>query len=209
MKIRCSSLGKIMTNARKKGEVLSQTAKSYIRDIAKQDFYNYESQLDNKYLDKGNQCEQDSIDLYNAVFFTGHEKNSERITNDFLTGECDINGLETIIDIKTSWSLETFPALPDDAQDKMYEWQVRGYMMLYNKMNAEVAFCMVSTPNELLKDWDNHSIHSVDHIEPSHRITINKYERDFELDSQIEEKCIEAIRYYTEYINLLNQKNEH
>ena len=208
MKIRCSSLGKIMTNPRKKGEVLSQTAKSYIRDIAKQDFFGYVSELDNKYLDKGNQCEQDSIDLFNAVFFTDYKKNTERISNDFLTGECDIDTGESIIGIKTSWSLETFPATEDEAQDKNYEWQVRGYMMLYNRMNASVSFCMVSTPNELLKDWDNHSVHFVSHIEPEHRVTVVNYERDFELEKQIEEKCTEAIRYYTEYINELNKKNK-
>lgn len=207
MKIRCSSLGKIMTSSRKKGEVLSQTAKSYIRDIAKQDFYGYNSELDNKYLDKGNQCEQDSIDLYNAVHLTDHEKNTERISNEFLTGECDIDTGESIIDIKTSWSLETFPATTDEAHDKSYEWQVRGYMMLYNRMSASVSFCMVSTPNELLKDWDNHSIHKVDHIDPHFRITVCEYERDFEIEKDIEEKCEFALQYYYDYIAELNNKN--
>lgn len=208
MKIRCSSLGKIMTSPRKKGEVLSQTAKSYIREIAKQDFYGYSSELSNKYLDKGIQVEDESIELFNAVFLRDFTKNTERVENDFLTGECDMIDETDIVDIKSSWSLETFPALEQDAQDKNYEWQVRGYMMLYNRMFASVSFCMVSTPNELLNDWDNHSIHKVDHIDPAHRVTVVSYERDFELEKQIEEKCTKAIEYYYEYINLLNNKNE-
>jgi len=33
MKVRCSQIGKIMTNPRKSGEVLSQTAKTYVQDL--------------------------------------------------------------------------------------------------------------------------------------------------------------------------------
>ena len=34
MKIRCSSLGKIMTSPKSKGEVLSQTTKTYLKELA-------------------------------------------------------------------------------------------------------------------------------------------------------------------------------
>lgn len=208
MKIRCSALGKIMTRPRSKSEFLSQTAKSYIRDIAKQDFYGYETELKNKYLDKGIQVENDSIQLYNSVFFTDHIKNTERITNDFLTGEADIVGDDIIIDIKSSFSLETFPALPEDADVKDYQHQVRGYMMLYNKQSAQVAFCMSSTPDELLNEWDNWDIHKVEHIAPEHRVTIVSFERSKEWEQECEERCKASIEYYTEYINLLNNKNK-
>ena len=53
MKFRASSLGKLMTSSRTKGEALSQTAKSYIIEQAKQDFYDYKLELTNKYLMKG------------------------------------------------------------------------------------------------------------------------------------------------------------
>jgi len=45
MKIRCSQLGKIMTNPTKAeanaGEILSKGAKTYLRQIAKERFYQY------------------------------------------------------------------------------------------------------------------------------------------------------------------------
>jgi hypothetical protein len=207
---RCSSLGKLMTNPRTKGEVLSETAKSYIRQIAKEDFYGYNSELNNKYLSKGTNQEKDSIDLLNIVRFgvpfDGYTKNTERITTDLLTGECDIITDETIIDIKTSWSLDTFPATVSEAHDKDYEWQVRGYMMLYGRPKAEVVFCMVSTDPELLTPWDNLSIHEVNHINPQFRVTAVKYERDEEIEAGMIEKLKAAQEYYVSYVNELNEK---
>jgi hypothetical protein len=123
-----------------------------------------------------------------------------------LTGECDIITDDTIIDIKTSWSLETFPATPSEAHDKDYEWQVRGYMMLYDRPKAEVVFCMVSTDKDLLTPWDNLSIHEVDHIEPRFRITAVCYERDEEIEATMIEKLEAATTYYIGYVNELNEK---
>ena len=206
MIFRCSSLGKIMTSPRTKGEVLSETAKTYIRSIAKEDFYGYTSTLDNKYLSKGINQELESIELLNAVRFEDYQKNTERITTDLLTGECDIITDDSIIDIKTSWSLETFPATEDEAHDKDYEWQLRGYMMLYNRPYSELVFCMVSTDPELLNAWDNKTIHEVDHIEPRFRVTVVQYDRDESIEAQMIEKLKAAQEYYVEYVNQLNQK---
>jgi len=214
MKIRCSQLGKIMTNPTKKemdqGEVLSKGAKTYLRQIAKERFFEYISEIDSKYIDKGNACEQECIDLYNSVHFTDYKKNTERKSNDFLTGEADIVSDEMVLDAKTSWSLETFPATPEEAESKsnasLYEWQGRGYMMLYNRPKFELFYGMVSTPIEQLKDWDNHSIHLVDHIAPEHRITKVVYERDESIEEQIESKCIGAIEYIKEVINQIQNK---
>jgi hypothetical protein len=195
-----------MTSPRTKGEVLSETAKTYIRSIAKEDFYGYTSTLDNKYLSKGINQELESIELLNAVRFEDYQKNTERITTDLLTGECDIITDDTIIDIKTSWSLETFPATTDEAHDKDYEWQLRGYMMLYNRPYSELVFCMVSTDPDLLNAWDNKTIHEVDHIEPRFRVTVVQYDRDEAIESQLIEKLKAAQEYYVEYVNQLNQK---
>jgi hypothetical protein len=194
-----------MTVSRSKSEVLSETAKSYIKQIAKEDFYGYYSELDNKYINKGKQCEQDSINLLNLVNFTSYTKNEIRINTDILTGEADIVAENEIIDIKTSWSLDTFPALPDDINAKDYEMQLRGYMMLYNKQKASVVYCMVDTPEDL-RGWENEQLHNVSHIAPEKRITSISFERDLEIEKLITEKCTEAIKFYSEYINQLNNK---
>lgn len=205
MLIRCSALPKIMTAPRTKSEVLSETAKSYLKQIAKEDFYGYSTELSNKYLTKGIEMEADAIEMLNKVLFTSYEKNTQRVNTDFLTGEADIVANDEIIDIKCSWSLDTFPALPSDINIKDYEMQLRGYMMLYNKPKATVTYCMVTTPEGLCM-YENPALHNVDHIEMEKRVTSITIERDLEIEKDIEAKCLAAIEYYTEYINQLNNK---
>lgn len=206
MKWRASQIGKLMTTSRSKTDVLSQTAKSYIEQLAKEDFFGYTSPLVNRYLDKGINQELESINLLNSVRFENYEKNDQRIENEFITGECDIITNESIIDIKTSWSLDTFPELPEDIDSNQYEWQGRAYMMLFNRFEFELVFCMVSTWDEFLTQYDDKALHKVDHIDPRKRITSITFERDPELENQMIERCQLATEYYIERINKLNAK---
>ena len=204
MKWRASQIGKLMTTSRSKTDVLSQTAKSYIEQLAKEDFFGYTSPLLNRYLDKGINQELESINLLNSIRFENYEKNTLRLENDFITGECDIITTESIIDIKTTWSLETFPALEEDADS--YEWQVRGYMYLFNKPKALVVFCMIDTDDDLLSDWDNREIHKVSHIDPVKRITVVEYHREDALDELMEQRLRDASEFYSQYMQQLNNK---
>jgi len=206
MKWHPSSIGKIMTNTRSKSEILSETAKSYIKSVAKQDFFGYNVDLNNKYVIKGQEQEQDSINLLNAVRMTSYVKNDKRLINDIMTGECDILLDDHIIDIKTSWSLETFPALAGDGMNNDYEWQLRAYMYLYDRPTSELIYCMVTTNDDLLSQWDNLSLHRVDHIDPDKRITVIPFERDQDLESQMIEKLDAASELYVNYVNQLNNK---
>lgn len=206
MKWRASQIGKLMTTSRSKTDALSQTAKSYINQIAKENFYGYSTELSSKYLDKGTNQELESINLLNAVRFTDHKKNTLRLENDFITGECDIITNDSVIDIKTPWSLDTFPELPEDIDAKEYEWQGRAYMMLYNRFEFELVYCLVSTWDEFLSEWDNKMIHKVDHIEPHLRITSVMFERDLEIEAQMIERCQLATEYYIDRMNKLNNK---
>ena len=207
MKFRASQLGKLMTSSRTKGEALGQTAKSYIIEKAKEDFYDYKVELTNKYLMKGIHQEQDSIDLLNAVRFESYKKNEKREENEWLTGSCDIITDELIIDVKTSWSLETFPATNYELKDlSLYEWQGRAYMWLYDMPTFELSYVMVSTADDLLSDYDSYAIHKVDHIDPAKRITSITFERDKELEIQMAVRLIEATQFYKEVINQLENK---
>jgi len=206
MKWRPSQLGKLMTNSRSKSEVLSETAKAEIRKIAKQDFYGYSSELRTKPMIKGTDWEQDGIDLLNEVRFTKYTKNTLRLENELMTGCCDILLDDLIIDIKSSWSLETFPATPDEGDNSDYEWQGRAYMWLYDRPSFELIYTMYDTPNDLLTDWDNLSIHKVSHIDPAKRITVIRYERDQQYEELIKERLIHCSEYYSQYVNILNNK---
>lgn len=203
--IRASALGSIMTDGKGKDE-LSVGAKTYVGKLAKEFIYGYDERISNKYMDKGIRCEDDSINLYNAVKLSSYIKNTERRVNDWITGEADIVATHKIIDIKTSWSLATFPALAEQGEDKGYEWQLRAYMMLWDKPFAEIAYCLISTPEDLI-GWDAPSLHQVDHIERELRLTVVPYERDLVLEEKIKTK-VEAARVYFEQV-IREVSNQH
>lgn len=186
--------------------VLSAGAITYCKDLAKQFIYGYRPEIQTKAMQKGIICEDEAIQLYNDVFFTNHVKNTEHRENDWLTGECDINA-NIVKDIKTAWSLETFPALKEDCHDICYEWQGRAYMMLYDKPEFELAFCMVSTPSDLI-GYEDEGIHIVDHIDPSLRVTTIKYQRDFDLEDLIKVKCEAASKLVNELIERITEDHK-
>ncbi len=186
---------------------LSEGAKNYVMGLVDQIIYDYKyKQIDTPATIKGTTCEGFSIDLYNDVNFTRYEKNEERIKGQYLQGECDINAPDRIIDIKSSWSTETFPKLPDQIKVGGYEWQGRGYMKLYNKPKFELAFCLVSTPEQLIEWEENTTMHEVDHIPPHLRVTSLFFNRCEEKERLIEYKvkeCRKFAGYY--YKQLLNK----
>ena len=196
MRLRCSSLDSIMTNGRSKTG-LSATAQGVITDMVNSELYNTPLFISNKYLSKGIECEDDSIELFNNVFFKSLVKNEERITNDFITGECDLIDGDTVIDIKTSWNLKTFAKQRSDTT--CYEWQLRGYMWLYDKDKACTAHCLVDTPKDLCKYEPD--AHEFGHIAAADRVIIgNVIYRDTELEQQIIDKYELCLAYRNELI---------
>ena len=196
---RSHSLAEIMTDPKAKGEVLSQGAKTAVRKIAKQIVFGLPSdafKIESKYLTKGLQCENSAIALLNTVRGSSYAKNTERRENEWISGEPDIVAHDHGVDIKCSWSVDTFPLTAEEGEDKTYEWQCRAYMMLFDLPRWEIAYCLVDTPDNLFgyEDW---RLHKVSHISSVKRITTVLYERDMALEEKIKTKC-EAARTYLE-----------
>lgn len=214
MKFKASQIGKLMTLPKSKSEKLSEGAKTEILALAKQYYFGYKTDLNDRKVKKGLLQEQDSIDLVNVVRIEDYQKNHIRLDNDYLSGCCDIITDNSIIDVKTSWDLESFPATIKEAEKKsnakLYEWQGRAYMMLYDKPKFELIYCMVDTdPDhelELLNPWDDLSTHRVAHIEPRKRITVLTYERDAEIEEFMQSHLAECHKYYLECIEELTNK---
>lgn len=179
---------------------LSAGAKTYLKEFASEFLFGYHKVVETRVLDKGIQCEQQVIDLYNAVHFTRHVKNTERLMDEYLTGEPDIiaPGKRTI-DTKTCWDVSTFPLLSEDCHDTAYEWQGRGYMRLANVPEHQVAFGLVDTPDALIPAWEQAELHQVSHHAPNKRITTITYQRDQALEDLIVTKC-KAGRAYLERV---------
>lgn len=193
-KFRASSIAEIMTEPKSKTEVLSAGAKTAIEKLAKQFVYGYDEHIRSRPMDKGIQVEDASIELVNSVFFANYKKNTERRSNEWITGECDIFTGDKVIDVKSSWSLSTFPATQGAGENKTYEWQGRAYMWLWDVESFEVCYCLVNTPDELI-GYEDTSIHYVDHIAEEMRVTRLVYQRDRELEKSMQTK-VEAARQY-------------
>jgi len=202
IRIRCSALGQIMANhtaaAAKAGEVLSVGAKTYIRRLVREDIFGVQEFVSTRPMEKGTRCEGEGILLYNTVFGTSHVKNTERKTDDYLTGECDIAG-EQIIDIKLPWSVASFPICELDAKDTGYEWQGRGYMLLWGAQSFRVAYCLVDTPDDLI-GYERPELHKVSHIDDRFRVTVWDIKRDVENDALIVVKVKAAREYYAQVL---------
>ena len=207
-KFRASALSEIMTDPKGKDEVLSVGAKTAVMKLAKELVYGYDEQISSKYMEKGILVEDQAIALYNEVFFTNHQKNIARMSNMWITGECDIFTPEKIIDIKSSWSLSTFPVTSEAGKDKGYEWQGRAYMWLWDVDQFEVAYCLVNTPDELI-GYEQPDLHYVDHINPELRVTRVQYTRDKALEDKIKQRVEAANEYLTAMVRQIANEHEY
>lgn len=203
--IRCSSLGKIMTEAKsKKPEELSAGAKTHIRELAAEDILGIEFEVTSKEMDKGIRCEGDSLALLNRVLGLSLVKNTERRDDGFITGEADLfNAPQRAgFDLKTAWSAATFPIIADDiggSQRSLYEWQCRGYMKLWDADEWSVAYALVNTPEDLIR-YEPPSLHFFDHIPEHMRLTLWTIKRDKALEELMAVKVRAARAYYAEVV---------
>ena len=202
MRFRCSSLGKLMTEPRTKAEgQLSVGAKTYIRELAAQEIFGVDFVVSSKAMEKGIECEESAITLLNRVRGLNLKKNVERRSNDFITGECDLFDATNRRghDTKCSWSISTFPICIDDCTDKLYEWQMRGYMALWDADEWEVNYCLVDTPDRLI-GFEPMELHFVSGLPEHMRVTTWTVKRDMEKEAAIYEKVKHASEYFKQVI---------
>lgn len=227
-KFRASTLGKLMVNGRKKGE-LSVTTQSYLRDIYIKEVYGRERDISNKYTDKGNYAElTNSLDIlsehYNTLFLSTDLNNTE-VENDYMTGHIDINKLpDRVIDIKSSWSIHTF--FEADGTNKEYEWQGWAYMWMAGKKKFDLAYCLANAPLWMVENEHKRKMYNFAHIQGTDEYEeISQYwegfyEKNmlfddmpmgkrirvfsFDFDETLVPKVIERIEQCREYLNNLD-----
>lgn len=201
---RCSSLHKLIGDGRSKAAVISDTAKSAIRDVVKEDLYGFRSFTGNQYTAKGNLLEDVAIEMSGKMRFRKLTKHVGRVSNDLITGECDVLdlGRKLIIDTKVTWDIGTHPFFVDEAMEKVkkagYDVQMQAYMWLYECEVAEVDFWLFPTPVELTKDWDDREqlIDMVEAIDIRERLTTIVIERDESIIQKIKDKIPHCQEYY-------------
>lgn len=180
MRIRCSSIGGIMTNSRKKGE-LSKTTQSAIIQMVKEETYGVKSHFSSKQIEKGLIMEDDAIDLVAKHYGLGMVfKNEDWFQNGWVTGTPDVITKATVRDIKCSWSLDSFPLFDKEVPNKGYYWQLQGYMWLTNRNVAYLDYCLMDTPQHLIQS-------------EMRKMAFSRGEK--ELDKREEEKILKRMIY--------------
>lgn len=199
---RCSSLHKLIGDGRSKAAVISDTAKSAIRDTVKEDLYGFRSFTGNQYTAKGNMLEELAIEMSGKMRFRKFGKHEGRMSNDLITGECGVLHDQVIYDTKCTWDIGTHPFFEDEALEKVkkagYDIQMQGYMWLYECDQAEIDFWLFPCPVELTKDWDNREqlIDLVERIDIRERLTTVVIKRDEAIIQKIKDKIPHCQAYY-------------
>lgn len=136
---------------------LSDTAKSYLKELYVYHKYGKDTvggSERSKYTIKGNSVEGNSIKLLSRLDNKNYSKNEDFFQNEFIRGTPDIlwptSSPTLVIDIKSSWDAASLLSHIGESLNKDYFYQVQGYMALTGATEAEVCYCLVSMPDEII-----------------------------------------------------------
>lgn len=222
-KMRCSALGALFTEPRAKSELISATLKTHLNDWYLEKKYGVRTEIRSRYTDKGIQLEDEAIREYNKLFGTNHFKNDEFFEDDFIQGTPDIvsDDDDEVLDIKCSFSLDSFPILEKKMSNKNYYAQLQGYMRLTGKSKAKLVYVLLDTPEDIIvreaksimykeklpDDFldilieEVREAHTYSHIPIKDRIKIFEVLRDEDMINNIDQKVI----FSREYIDSIDK----
>jgi hypothetical protein len=182
---------------------LSAGGKTHVRELLREAVYGFEpADIETRPIQKGRQVEGACIEMLARLTGRPLVKNTERRANGLISGECDIWDafMSHGRDIKAPYSMATMPIILADCYDSGYEWQMRGYSILWDAERWSVDYVLVSTPEDLI-GYEPPSLHYVDHIPEHLRWTTWLVQRDRGLESLIVDKVLAARRYFRKALN--------
>lgn len=133
-------------------DTLSKTAKTFLirRYVIEKYYRDYEATP--LQLVKGIKAETNSLQFYCSVTGEKHKKNKKKYENDFLIGTPDVVEDDLVIEVKSSWDIFTYLKNVNNDVNIQYYWQLQGYLSITGKKNAELVYCLVSTPDEIIEE---------------------------------------------------------
>lgn len=145
-KIRASQAGKIMGT-----RGLGKVGETYCKNWLKSQIFNRKYEIKSKYFDKGNIMEDEALDLVAEQLGLGMLiKNEKQFENDYMTGTPDAIPKPYVVDVKASWSWETYPFADIEIPDTDYYWQAICYMDLTKKKDYRLCYTLLDTPEHLI-----------------------------------------------------------
>lgn len=196
-KLRGSAAGKLMTNARAKGEVLSETSKTYIKEWLTEEIYGIRKEIRNKYIDKGNICEDEAIDK--AVEWLDLPfaiKNETSFEDDYFTGTPDLITNGVVYDIKNSWDCFTFPLFEKEIPTKDYFYQLQVYMHLTGARKAVLCYLLMNTPEVIT--WE--TPHDYSGMDKKYRIKTYPVDYDAEVIATLQQRILHGREYIAQLL---------
>jgi hypothetical protein len=155
IKIRCSSIGSLMTSPQSKAEKdageLSKSCKSHLIKVYAKEMYDFEEDIDNRYTKKCLSVESESIDELSLILRSPLEKNEERFYNEYFSGVPDVVYGGQIYDVKSSYNWTSFLANVPNPLDSDYYGQMQGYLNLLGYQKGYIVYLLLDTPYEELE----------------------------------------------------------
>lgn len=223
-KFRCSALGNIVTKSGK----LTDGAITYLTEVFIGEIYGVRKEAYGKALDKGVACEQDGFKLLTSTLYP--EKFIKKIVghseNEYIRGTADCIPDEIIYDIKNAYDRFTFGKAD---LTHLYEWQLRGYMFLYDKPIGRLFYCLNNMPDYMISEeeksmfykqrkWisfdDPDYIKACDELRLAHNYDNMPIEARFKIwqverSKEHDDKIISCVKQAREYLNkLLKEHND-
>jgi hypothetical protein len=161
-KFRCSGLSHLMTEpksaADKAAGNLSEGAKVHALNTWISHTYKRREEVYSKYLEKGNETEEDSITLVSLAYGVFLKKNETFVENDWICGTPDLftgpelMKAETIRDTKSSYDIYTFLRTKQKGLPDSNYWQIQCYCWLTGAKVGYVDYCLNNATPDLILD---------------------------------------------------------
>jgi hypothetical protein len=199
-------------------------AKTICEDWLTAKVYNRRKDFTSKTTEKGNRGEDDAIELTGKYesdpFMTKNERPS---SSEYITGTCDVLTPREVYDTKCSKNPFTFP-IWSEAVDSGYYAQLQCYGHLYNRKSLVLAYCLVSTPEDMIERdayYKTKGKYGPDFTEAQHAEILQEEIRNntyddipiqlrvklyrFDFDPAFIERVIERVKMCREYITTLEK----
>lgn len=209
---------KVLHDKKNSPKGLPKGCKTYLKNWIKEQIYGRRKEVTSKYMEKGNQCEDEAIKMLMEHYqLPWNCKNEQYYENDYMTGTPDLVYQDIVFDTKCSYDMSTFPLFEDDI-DRDYWWQLQAYMELLNINNSGLVYVLVNTPHHIVdSEIRNKTFGMVDAqniaVEAERIIAYHNYDNigmkyrlkryDFQRDEQAMEAVKERVMMCRKYINEL------
>jgi len=190
---------------KRENKSIPKTVQSELRKIYRSIKYNRDFNFTNKYLAKGIQMEEASITILSKHLDRPLLKyKGERKFNSHFQGSPDIVEKVKGWDVKSSWSLQTFP-WDDDELESIYEWQNQIYMSLFDKEEWTTAKCLTNPTERTLMNEVNKYYYQMGQPElddPEWVEVAKSVERDLIVDMD------QFMNHYPHYSMMYHERDE-